>query len=64
MQIFNDWVLAMGDGKLPAIAKESEEDPTWIKILEEFLILSQGNPIKEIVNSMYPNFMTSSQNVT
>ena len=27
MQTFNDWILAMRDGKLPAIAKESEEEP-------------------------------------
>nr|GEX81300.1 hypothetical protein [Tanacetum cinerariifolium] len=38
-QDFNRWVLAMGDGKLPA-KKESEDEPTWIEILEEFLIKS------------------------
>jgi len=38
MQAFNDWILAMRDGKLLAIAKESEEEPAWIKIPAEFLI--------------------------
>ncbi|GJT50117.1 ATP-dependent DNA helicase PIF1-like protein [Tanacetum coccineum] len=39
-QDFNRWVIAVGDGKLPAKKKESEDEPTWIEILEEFLIKS------------------------
>ncbi|GJZ67912.1 ATP-dependent DNA helicase PIF1-like protein [Tanacetum coccineum] len=37
-QEFNRWVLAMGDGTLPAKMKEGEDEPTWIKIPEKFLI--------------------------
>ncbi|GKE26554.1 ATP-dependent DNA helicase PIF1-like protein [Tanacetum coccineum] len=40
-QNFNRWVLAVGAGKLPAKKKETEDEPTWIEILEEFLIKSQ-----------------------
>nr|GEX98434.1 hypothetical protein [Tanacetum cinerariifolium] len=39
-QNFNRWVLAAGDGKLPAKKKETEDEPTWIEILEELLIKS------------------------
>nr|GEW49848.1 DNA helicase PIF1, ATP-dependent [Tanacetum cinerariifolium] len=39
-QNFNRWVLAVGDGKLPAKKKETKDKPTWIEIPEEFLIKS------------------------
>ncbi|GKD63828.1 ATP-dependent DNA helicase PIF1-like protein, partial [Tanacetum coccineum] len=39
-QNFNRWVLAVGDGKLPAKKKEIEDEPTWIEIPKEFLIKS------------------------
>ncbi|XP_071739216.1 uncharacterized protein [Rutidosis leptorrhynchoides] len=31
-QLFNKWVLDIGDGNLPAHAKEGEDEPTWIEI--------------------------------
>ncbi|GKD43969.1 ATP-dependent DNA helicase PIF1-like protein, partial [Tanacetum coccineum] len=37
-QEFNQWVLAVGDGTLPAKMKEGEDEPTWIDIPEKFLI--------------------------
>ncbi|GJZ33286.1 ATP-dependent DNA helicase PIF1-like protein [Tanacetum coccineum] len=37
-QEFNRWVLAVGDGTLPAKMKEGEDEPTWIDIPENFLI--------------------------
>nr|GEW46731.1 hypothetical protein [Tanacetum cinerariifolium] len=37
---FNQWVLAVGDGKLPAKMKDVEDEPTWIEIPEKFLINS------------------------
>ncbi|GKB49230.1 ATP-dependent DNA helicase PIF1-like protein, partial [Tanacetum coccineum] len=37
-QEFNRWVLAVGDGTLPAKMKEGEDDPTWIDIPKKFLI--------------------------
>ncbi|XP_071686774.1 uncharacterized protein [Rutidosis leptorrhynchoides] len=33
-QNFNKWVLDIGEGKVPAIAKDGEDEPTWIKIPE------------------------------
>ncbi|GJX05241.1 DNA helicase PIF1, ATP-dependent [Tanacetum coccineum] len=45
-QDFNQWVLAVGDGTLPAQAKEGEDEPTWIEIPEEFLIKSADSPIE------------------
>ncbi|XP_071688934.1 uncharacterized protein [Rutidosis leptorrhynchoides] len=36
-QKFNKWVLDVGDGNLPAKAKEGEDEPTWIRIPIQFL---------------------------
>nr|GEX18439.1 hypothetical protein [Tanacetum cinerariifolium] len=45
-QAFNQWVLAVGDGKVPARIKDGEDEPTWIKIPETFLIPSPESPIQ------------------
>ncbi|GJU22456.1 ATP-dependent DNA helicase PIF1-like protein [Tanacetum coccineum] len=42
---FNQWVLAVGDGKLPAKIKDWEDEPTWIQIPEKFLINASDSPI-------------------
>nr|GEV44206.1 ATP-dependent DNA helicase PIF1-like [Tanacetum cinerariifolium] len=31
-QMFNQWVLVVGDGKVPARIKDEEDEPTWIEI--------------------------------
>ncbi|GKG40327.1 hypothetical protein Tco_0467104, partial [Tanacetum coccineum] len=30
---FNQWLLDMGDGRLPAVALDQEDEATWITIL-------------------------------
>ncbi|GKE19140.1 DNA-directed DNA polymerase [Tanacetum coccineum] len=55
-QDFNKWVLAVGDGRLPAKKKVTEDEPTWIKIPKEFLIRTWRNPTEQIV--LYPDFIT------
>nr|GEX25483.1 ATP-dependent DNA helicase PIF1-like [Tanacetum cinerariifolium] len=39
-------------------AKRPEDEPTWIQILEEFLIKSWNTPIEKIVLETYPDFTT------
>nr|GEV74723.1 ATP-dependent DNA helicase PIF1-like [Tanacetum cinerariifolium] len=57
-QNFNRWVLAVGDGKLLAMKKVIEDEPTWIEILEEFLIKLWSNLIENIVLETYLDFTT------
>nr|GEX05700.1 hypothetical protein [Tanacetum cinerariifolium] len=57
-QNFNRLVLVVGDGKLPAKKKETEDEPTWIEIPEEFLLKSWNNPLEQIVLETYPDFTT------
>ncbi|GJU63952.1 helicase-like protein [Tanacetum coccineum] len=56
-QTFNQWVLAVGDGKVPARIKDGEDEPTWIEIPETFLIPLSESPIQQIVEETYPNFI-------
>nr|GEW55110.1 uncharacterized protein [Tanacetum cinerariifolium] len=44
-------------GKVPAKIKDGEDEPTWIKIPETFLIPSSESPIQQIVEVTYPNFI-------
>ncbi|GJZ19961.1 ATP-dependent DNA helicase PIF1-like protein [Tanacetum coccineum] len=55
-QEFNRWVLAVGDGTLPAKMKDGEHEPTWIDIPEKFLIKTWDSPIQQIVTKTYPDF--------
>ncbi|GJY89562.1 ATP-dependent DNA helicase PIF1-like protein [Tanacetum coccineum] len=56
-QEFNQWVLSVGNGTVPAKAKDWEDEPTWIQNLEQFQIKSSGSPIENIVAETYPNFI-------
>ncbi|GJV90073.1 ATP-dependent DNA helicase PIF1-like protein [Tanacetum coccineum] len=56
-QILNQWVLVVGDGKLPTKIKDGEDEPTWIEILKKFLINSSNSPIEQIVAETYPKFI-------
>ncbi|GJX62677.1 ATP-dependent DNA helicase PIF1-like protein [Tanacetum coccineum] len=56
-QYFNQWVLAVGDDRVPARMKDGEDEPTWIEIPEKFLINSSNSPIEQIVTETYPNFI-------
>ncbi|GJX17398.1 ATP-dependent DNA helicase PIF1-like protein [Tanacetum coccineum] len=47
------WLWVMGDYQLK---KESEDEPTWIEIPEEFLIKSWTSPIEQIIAETYPDF--------
>ncbi|GKD01545.1 hypothetical protein Tco_1171819, partial [Tanacetum coccineum] len=47
-QDFNRWVLAVGNGTLPAKVKEGKDEPTWIDILEKFLIKTWDCPIEKL----------------
>ncbi|GJZ51267.1 ATP-dependent DNA helicase PIF1 [Tanacetum coccineum] len=61
-QEFNQWVLAVGNGTIPAKIKEGEDEPTWIDIPEKFLITNWNSPIQKIVDETYPDFTTRRTN--
>nr|GEU38903.1 ATP-dependent DNA helicase PIF1-like [Tanacetum cinerariifolium] len=56
-QYFNQWVPSVGNGTMPAKAKEGEDEPGWIQIPDQFIINSSDSPIEAIVGETYPNFI-------
>ena len=60
---FKKWVLDIGDGTVPTIAKDGEIEETWIKIPDEFLIEPEQDPVEKIVTSTYPLFEEMQGNI-
>jgi hypothetical protein len=56
---FSKWILDVGEGKLPSIAKEGESEPTWIKIPRELLLYTDGDKLACIVSEIYPDLLTN-----
>ncbi|KAM0832054.1 hypothetical protein ACQ4PT_065142 [Festuca glaucescens] len=54
---FAQWVLSIGDGTLPAVARQGESDPTWITIPNEHLVHTDGDKIGAIVDAVYVDFL-------
>ncbi|KAK9049518.1 hypothetical protein SSX86_021980 [Deinandra increscens subsp. villosa] len=54
---FNKWILAIGDGIVPATKKEGEGEPTWVKIPEEFIVQYTDDPVETIISTIFPAFM-------
>nr|GFC68765.1 hypothetical protein [Tanacetum cinerariifolium] len=50
MMCFNNWLLFMGDGTLPSVAIDNEDEATWIEILDDLFLPVCDNPIEAIVS--------------
>ncbi|PWZ32508.1 ATP-dependent DNA helicase PIF1 [Zea mays] len=50
---FSKWMLDVGEGKINATAQAGEDEPTWIQIPNELLLLPQGDKIACIVDKIY-----------
>ncbi|KAM0890942.1 hypothetical protein ACQ4PT_026719 [Festuca glaucescens] len=55
---FAEWVLSIGDGTIPAVARQGESGPTWITIPDEHLVHTEVDKITAIVESVYVDFFT------
>ncbi|KAM0834024.1 hypothetical protein ACQ4PT_063881 [Festuca glaucescens] len=55
---FAEWVLNIGDGTIPAVARQGESSPTWITIPDEYLVHTEGDKIAAIVESVYIDLLT------
>lgn len=54
---FRKWVLDLGDGKLPAMSKEGEDEPSLIEIPTDLLVVDDGDKKKAIINDIYPDLL-------
>jgi len=55
---FSQWILQVGEGRLPSVAKDGESEPTWIKIPRDLLLHTDGDKLQCIVQSTYPELNT------
>ncbi|KAK9742463.1 hypothetical protein RND81_03G174800 [Saponaria officinalis] len=61
---FGEWVLDIGDGKIPATEKTGEDEKTWISIPDDMLIENTGDPVASIVEEVYPNLLENYTDTT
>lgn len=60
---FAEWILSIGDGTVPAVARKGEAEPSWITIPDDILIHSEGdNRIDAIVQAVYTDFTANCSN--
>ncbi|PIA61308.1 hypothetical protein AQUCO_00300684v1 [Aquilegia coerulea] len=55
---FSEWVLKLGEGRIPTRSVNEYDDSSWIKIPEDLLIEYNGDPIQQIVETIYPDVST------
>jgi len=61
---FSDWMLDVGNGNIPSIAKEGEIEPSWIKIPPDLLLITDDDTIGCIVHAIYPDLFQRYQDAT
>ena len=54
---FSKWILDLGDGMLPSVADQNQDEPLLIIIPNDHLIRCGDEPINEIINTVYPNIL-------
>ncbi|KAH9545185.1 hypothetical protein CY35_12G035600 [Sphagnum magellanicum] len=52
---FAKWVLNVGDGSLPAIAREEGVDPDWIKIPSHMRLPAEDCSLRGLIRTIYPD---------
>ena len=57
MTEFSKWILDLGDGMLPTIANEDEDEASSIRIPDDLTIRCDNDPITEIINVVYPQLL-------
>jgi len=61
---FAKWVLNVGDGSLPAIAKEEGVDPDWIKIPSHMRLPTEDCSLRGLIRTIYPDHQCHSGDAT
>ncbi|XP_071924918.1 uncharacterized protein [Coffea arabica] len=64
LEEFSKWILDLGEGKLPAISLDDEEESTWIEIPNDLLIPQDTDCIHCIIDSTYPDLLANYNNAS
>jgi hypothetical protein len=62
LEHFSNWVLAIGDGTVPAERKGEECEASWVTIPDDLLIHTERDKITALVSEVYPNFLVNYKN--
>lgn len=54
---FSSWLLSIGEGRVEAVSREGEAEPSWIKIPHNLLLFTDGDKLSCIVAATYPNLL-------
>ena len=57
LEQFSNWVLAIGDGTVPAERKGEECEASWVTIPDDLLIHTDGDKIIALVSEVYLNLL-------
>ena len=60
---FSNWILDIGNGTINGIKDDDNEDTTWIKIPEKYILHFESNPIETISNTIYNDFINNFDNI-
>ncbi|PIA26472.1 hypothetical protein AQUCO_09300050v1 [Aquilegia coerulea] len=55
---FSEWVLKLGEGRIPTKSLSEYDESSWIEIPKDLLIENNGDPIQQIIESIYPDVTT------
>nr|XP_027098951.1 uncharacterized protein LOC113718236 [Coffea arabica] len=64
LEEFSKWILDLGEGKLPAISFDDEDESTWIEIPDDLLIPQDTDCIHRIIDSTYPDLLANYNNAS
>jgi hypothetical protein len=56
---FSTWLLDIDDGNIKTIVKKKEEEPCWITIPHEYLLLPKHDKISCIVSTTFSDLQTN-----
>ncbi|OMO65301.1 DNA helicase PIF1, ATP-dependent [Corchorus capsularis] len=56
LMTFSEWLLDVGNGKLPRCGHDDDTEGTPVEIPSDLLITYTGDPIEALVNEIYPDF--------
>ena len=51
---FADWLLAIGEGKVPTKSFSDVEEANWINIPSQYLIKNSDQALNKLINAVYP----------
>ncbi|XP_027184152.1 ATP-dependent DNA helicase PIF1-like [Coffea eugenioides] len=64
LEEFSKWILDLGEGKLPAISFDDEDESTWIEIPDDLLIPQDTDCIHCIIDSTKPDLLANYNNAS